>query len=98
MDEPLYARASLTRRNFLRVSATVAGAWAGAPALKAADSAPGAKPQGEARLFLEPHLSCPTETSIRITALSHTQPIEAAVEVRQQGGTTWEAGATPLKA
>ena len=79
----------LTRREFLRGSASIAAALASPGSLFAAAGS-NAESQGQPRLFLAPHLSCPTETSIRVTALTDAQPTDAAIDVREKGHPDWE--------
>src|SRR4051812_8326472 len=87
-SEPQTAQ-RLNRREFLKGSASLTAALAlpgsvfGAAASKAAA-------QAETGLFLAPHLSCPTETSIRVSALSESQPVHAVIEVRQKERSEWE--------
>src|SRR5262249_13284859 len=46
--------------------------------------------QAESGLLLPPLLTCPTETSIRLSAMNSEKATEAAVELRQEGMSGWE--------
>src|SRR5258706_6564818 len=69
--------AKVTRREFLKTSAAIA---AGIAASNSAGAGAPADPQSEALLYLPPLLSCPTETSIRISALNDKGAAEAVIE------------------
>ncbi len=89
-------RSKVTRRRFLKESAAVAAGLAAVDTLGAADSSL-SDPKAEPLLFLPPFLSCPTETSIRVSALNNKQPAEAVLEVRKEGTTDWQRRESPLK-
>lgn len=86
----------VTRREFLKESATVAAVVAAANSLPAATNAP-ADPKSEPLLFLPTLLSCPTETSIRISALNNKRAAEAIIELRKEGLQDWERRLPSLK-
>ncbi len=79
----------VTRREFLRDSAAIAAALSAISSVKSA-TVPAAESQPAPLLFLPPLLSCPTETSIRITALNDKVPTEAVIELRKEGIGNWE--------
>ncbi len=86
----------LTRREFLKESAAMAAAIAaGSPAEAAANVA--TDPQPEPLLYLPPLLSCPTENSIRISALNSKQTVDAVIELRKDGLQDWERRQPALK-
>jgi hypothetical protein len=87
----------LTRREFLKGSVAIAAAFAKPGFAQGAASSP-AGSDGRSALFLPPHLSCPTETSIRLGALTDEHPAEAVVELRKEGETDWGHSQSPLKA
>ena len=86
----------LTRREFLKGSATVAAAIAASGAAPAATGAP-ADPRDESALFLPPLLSGPTQTSIRISALNGPQAARAVLELRKDGLGDWQRRQPPLR-
>jgi predicted phosphodiesterase len=86
----------VTRREFLKGSAALGAALAATgSAWAAAGRTPDRQP-GDL-LFLPPHLSCPTETTIRISALSDSHPAEGVIELRKAGKQDWQRGPAPLK-
>ena len=90
-------RQMLTRREFLKGSSAIAASIAASGTALAATHAP-ADPQAQAEspLLLPPFLSRPTQTSIRITALSSKPPAEAAIELRRDAKANWERRLPPL--
>ncbi len=85
-----------SRREFLKESAAFAASFAALNASAATNSlstAPGA----ELLLYLPPFLSCPTENSIRLTALNEKRRAEALLELRKEGQTEWKREETALK-
>src|SRR5262249_42201830 len=82
-------REQVTRREFLGGSAAIAASLlAPSGALAAETQTAGA--QAESGLLLPPLLTCPTETSIRLSAMNSEKATEAAVELRQEGMSGWE--------
>lgn len=86
----------VTRREFIKESAALTAAIAASASGQAATNAP-AEPQLEPLLYLPTLLSCPTETSIRITALNHKNAAEAVIELRKEGLQDWERRPPALK-
>jgi 3',5'-cyclic AMP phosphodiesterase CpdA len=84
----------VTRRSFLRTSAVLTASVAAA--LSSEDRA--ASPPATEPLYLPPFLARPTEKSIFISALNHSQPAEAALEVRRESGRDWEPRGPAQKA
>ncbi len=91
-----HGESKVTRREFLMGSAAIAASIAGT-SLSQAETNPAGDSKLEALLFLLPLLSCPTETSIRITALNDKQPAEAVIEMRKEGAQEWERKKPALK-
>lgn len=87
----------VTRREFLKGSAAIATVLSASGSAWAASN-PASGLQSESPLFLLPHLSSPTENSIRISALNNRQPAEFAVEWRKDGIGEWERRLPELKA
>src|SRR5262245_12964559 len=85
----------VTRRQFLRGSSTIA-AIMGARAAEEANPSK-ADALTEPLLVLPPHLSCPTETAIRIGALTGKQAAEATIELRKEASQQWEPRTPSLK-
>jgi phosphodiesterase/alkaline phosphatase D-like protein len=85
-----------TRREFLKGSAALAASIVASSAAEAPTKRP-TEPKAEPGLFLPPLLSRPTETSIRVTALNHRQPAEAAIELRKEGAGRWQRQPSVLK-
>src|SRR5262245_53495933 len=79
----------VTRREFLKGSAAIAASIAASSSAQAATEASNDS-QFETSLFLPPLLTCPTETSIRISALNNKRPAEAVIELRKDGLPDWE--------
>src|SRR5262249_36265104 len=86
----------ITRREFLKGSAAIAAAIAASPSARAATNSP-TESRPESLLFLPPLLSCPTETSIRISALNDKRMAEAVIELRKEGLRDWERRQPALK-
>lgn len=87
---------NVTRREFLKGSATMAATLSAASSALAAGDAP-IDSQLEKPLYLPPHLSCPTETSIRISALNNAHARDAVIELRKEGQHDWERRQPALK-
>jgi len=87
---------NLTRREFLKGSTALSALIAAASAAEAPTKA-ATGPNAESGLFLPPLLSRPTETSIRVSALSHRQPAEAVIELRKDGAGHWQRQRSVLK-
>src|SRR5262245_15835844 len=83
----------VTRRGFLKSSAAVASSVAALNPAHAAQADSGSAPL----LYLPPLLACPTETSIRITALNEKRAAEAVIELRKEGVVDWERQKPALK-
>lgn len=73
-----------------------AGLAASGSAWAAADAS--IEPKLERRLYLPPHLSCPTESSIRISALNHARAADAVIELRKDGDADWQRHPLAIKA
>jgi hypothetical protein len=86
----------VTRREFLMGSAAIAASIAGT-SLSQAETNSKADLKPESLLLLPPLLSCPTETSIRISALNNSQAAEAVIELRKDGLGDWERRQPILK-
>jgi len=94
--EPGELPQKVTRREFLKgFSASAAFIATSSPA-RATTNAVGAS-QTDSPLSLPPFLSRPTETSIRITALSGKALAEAVLELRKDGEAKWERRQPPLR-
>src|SRR5262245_35409437 len=88
----------LTRREFLKGSSAIAASLAASsPALPATPGPAHPLPQAESALLLPPFLSRPTQTSLRITALSRKPPVETALELRREGQGDWMRQQPPLR-
>jgi phosphodiesterase/alkaline phosphatase D-like protein len=94
LSEDGVLRLNVTRREFLKASAAVA---ASVSAASAAEAPTITAAQPNIGLFLPPLLSRPTETSIRVSALNHRQPVEAAIEWRKEGTDRWQRRQSVLK-
>jgi hypothetical protein len=86
----------VTRRRFLKDSATVTASLAATLAPLATTSHAAALP-GKSPLYLPPFLARPTENSIFISALSNADPVEAVVEFRQESADEWKRREPALK-
>ena len=84
-----HGQTPITRREFLKGSAAVGAVFAAGLSVSGATDSTTA-PQTGTALFLLPHLACPTETTIRISALSGERPTEAVIEVRNDALQPWE--------
>ena len=87
---------TVTRREFLKGSAAIAAAIATSSPAQAAPNAP-TDHEPDSLLFLPPLLSCPTETSIRVSALGNKPSAEAVIELRKDGLGDWERRQPALK-
>jgi predicted phosphodiesterase len=85
-------RQKVTRREFLKGSSALAACIATSSPALAATNAPAESP-----LLLPPLLSRPTETSIRITALSREPLAKVVLELRRNDKGNWERQPAPLQ-
>src|SRR5437762_8336066 len=96
MLAPAHGKFRVTRREFLKESAALAAAIAATHSARGATNQT-ADSQSQSLLYLPPLLSCPTETSIRISALNDKRTAEAVIELRKDGLQEWERPQPALK-
>jgi hypothetical protein len=85
-----------TRREFLKGSAALAASCAAIGSL-GAEVNPIAGVGNESSLWLPPLLTCPTGTSIRLTAVNNEGAAEAIIELRKEGTPEWKQPQPGLK-